>query len=209
MATTDRFAEAEAALAGCPAALDALHRIMVQRGLPRDSEEWFAVSLAVIANEPLRAAFVAATETGPVAYDAALASIQDAAHNTGIALGDVGRAVAMLTAKQAATKAEIAASAAEISAAAKAAASSLFAVTTDAKMFESSFRSRIASLATSAVWWKALFVGLAFSIVAALGVHRYDDRAWTARAIYSMGIARREGYSSGYHAALRLSKQYR
>ncbi|MDP9025749.1 MAG: hypothetical protein M3N13_10295 [Candidatus Eremiobacteraeota bacterium] len=203
MVATDRFAEAEAALAGCPAAVGALHRIMVARGLPRDSEEWFTVSLAVIANEPLRAAFVAATETGPVAYDAALASIQDAAHNVGVSLGDVSRAVAMMRAEQVATKAEIAAAAAEISAAAKAAASSLSAVVSDAKIFEASFRSRISSLATGAVWWRALFVGLAFSIVAGFGVHAFDDRAWTARAQYAIGLARSQSFSAGYRAALR------
>ena len=209
MLATDRFAEAEAALAGCPAALDALHRIMVQRGIPRESEEWFGITLAVIANEPLRAAFVAVTETGPVAYDAALANIQDAAHNTGISLDNVGRAVAILTSEHAATKAEIAASAAEISAAAKTASSALASVVNDAKMFEASFRSRIASLATDIVWWKALFAGLAFSIVAGFGVHAFDDRAWTARAQYAIGLARSQAFSAGYRAALRSRDTHR
>lgn len=207
--TTDRFAEAEAALAGCPAAIQALHRLMVQRTLPRDSEEWFAVSLAVIANEPLRAAFVAATETGPVAYDAALGCLQDAARNVGVSLDNVGRAVAMLRAEHSATKDEIAAAASGISTAAKAASASLSALVTDAKTFEDSFQSRIAGLAIGAVWWRSLFVGLAFSIVAAFGVHAYDDRAWTARAQYAIGLARTQSFSAGYRAALRPHGQHR
>lgn len=203
MTTTDRFAEAEAALAGCPSALATLHRIMVARALPRDSEEWFAISLQVIANEPLRAAFVASTETGPVAYDAALAGIQDTAHNVDITLGDVGRAVAILTAEHAATKAEIIASAAVIADVAKAASSSLSAVANDAKLFEAAFRSEISGLATAAVWWRSLFVGLAFSIVAGFGVHASDDRTWTARAQYAIGLARGQSFSSGFRAGLR------
>ena len=203
MVATDRFAEAEAALSGCPAAVEALHRIMVQRGLPRESEEWFAVSLQVMANEPLRAAFVVATAMGPVAYDAALTGIQDTAHNVDIALGDVRRAVGILAKEHAATTAEIVASTAKISSAAQIASSSLSGVVTDAKLFEASFRSTITDLATDSVWWKSLFVGLVLSIVVGFGVHAFDDRSWTARAQYSIGVARTASFSAGYRAALR------
>ena len=203
MVAIDRFAEAETALAGYPAALEALHRVMVRRALPRESEEWFIITLAVIANEPLRAAFVAATKTGPVAYDAALAGIRDVAHNVGISLDDFRRSVASMTAEREATKVEIAASAAVITNAANAASLSLSTVATDAKVFEALFRSQITSLATGAVWWRALFVGLAFSIVAGFSVHAYDDKAWTARAQYAIGLATAHSFSAGYRAALR------
>lgn len=203
LAPKDRFAEAEAALSGCPAAVGALHRIMVTRALPRDSEEWMAISLQIIANEPLRAAFVAATEMGPVAYDAALSGIQDAAHNVDISLGDMRRVVAIFTTNQAATNGQIATSATMITDAAKAASSSLSAVAKDAKIFEAAFRSQSAGLATAAVWWRSLFVGLAFSIVVGFGVHASDERAWTARAQYAIGLTRTQSFSAGYRAALR------
>ena len=87
--------------------------------------------------------------------------------------------------------------------AAKAASLSLSVVVTDAKVFEASFRWRIAGLATGAVWWRTIFAGLAFSIVSGFGVHAYDDRAWTARAQYAIGPARTQSFSEGYRAALR------
>lgn len=209
MVAIDRFAEAETALAGYPAALEALHRVMVRRALPRESEEWFIITLAVIANEPLRAAFVAATKTGPVAYDAALAGIRDVAHNVGISLDDFRRSVASMTAEREATKVEITASAVGIADAAKAASSEFASVANNAKMFEASFRSQITSLATGAIWWRALFVGLAFSIVAGFSVHARDDRAWTARAQYAIGLARSQSFSAGYRAALRPHGRHR